>query len=169
MIVYEFGRCIMKRKKYFLIICIICLGLLLLAFIFLSDWNEDEDNPLLPIDKLAEQWRGKQDLPSSGETKEIIVPGFKTLVFMADTTKQDVNLYNPEDNDCLFKLTLLADEKELWKSGFIKPGDGYYNIELSEPLKAGEYSGKLQYQCYKEDGAQLNGAVVTFNLIVKEK
>lgn len=49
----------MKRKKYFLIICIICLGLLLLAFIFLSDWNEDEDNPLLPIDKLAEQWRGK--------------------------------------------------------------------------------------------------------------
>lgn len=108
-------------------------------------------------------------MPSSGETKEIIVPGFKTLVFMADTTKQDVNLYNPEDNDCLFKLTLLADEKELWKSGFIKPGDGYYNIELSEPLKAGEYSGKLQYQCYKEDGAQLNGAVVTFNLIVKEK
>lgn len=159
----------MKRKKSFLIMCILCVGLLLLAFIFLSGRDGNEDNPLLPIDKLAEQWKGKQDLPSSGKTKEIIVPGFKTLVFMADSTEQAVNLYNPEDNDCLFKLTLLADGKELWESGFIKPGDGYYNIELSEPLKVGEYSGKLQYRCYKENSAQLNGAVVTFNLIVKEK
>lgn len=38
---------------------------------------------------------------------------------------------------------------------------------MNEPLEVGEYNGKLQYQCYKEDGIQLNGAVVTFNLICK--
>ena len=158
----------MKRKKtYLIIICILIL--LLLAFIFLLNIG-DNDNPkrLLPIDEIAEKWHGKQDLPSKGETKEIVIPGFKTLVLIANSSEQSVNLCNPEENECLFKLTLFADDTELWKSGFIEPGDGYYNIEINELLEVGEYNGKLQYQCYKEDGTQLNGAVVTFNLIVKE-
>jgi len=158
----------MKRKKSFLII--ICfLILLLFAFIFLLNRGDNDNNKkLLPIDEIAEKWHGKQDLPSTGKTKEIIIPGFKTLVLIANSSEQAVNLCNPEENECRFKLTLFADDTELWESGFIEPGDGYYNIKMSEPLEVGKYNGKLQYQCYKEDGTQLNGAVVTFNLIVKE-
>ena len=158
----------MKRKKSFLII--ICfLLLLLLAFIFFFGRQGKIDNPLLPIDELAEKWKGNQDLPSEGENKQIDVPGFKSLVFVSNQTSQKVNFYNPSENDCLFKLTLYADDKQLWESGYIQPSDGYYDIEISDPLDVGEYEGKLIYQCYKEDGTQLNSAVVSFKLTAKEQ
>lgn len=158
----------MKKKKCFLIIiCIVVL--LLIAFIFLSGRKGREDNPLLPIDELAEKWNGNQDLPSEGKNKQIDVPGFKSLVFISNQTSQKVNFYNPSENDCLFKLTLYADDKQLWESGYIQPSDGYYDIEISNPLDVGEYEGKLIYQCYKEDGTQLNSAVVSFKLTVKEQ
>ena len=158
----------MKKKKCFLIILCIAI-LLLIAFIFLSGRQGKEDKPLLPIDELAEKWKGNQDLPSSGENKEIDVPGFKTLVFKAKQTSQKVNFYNPSENDCLFKLTLYADDKQLWESRYIQPNDGYYDIEINNSLDVGEYTGKLLYQCYKDDGIQLNSAVVTFKMIVKEQ
>lgn len=105
----------MKRKKSFLII--ICFALLLLfAFIFFFGRQGKIDNPLLPIDELAEKWKGNQDLPSGGENQEIDVPGFKTLVFRANQTSQKVNFYNPEENECLFKLKLYANDKQLWES-----------------------------------------------------
>ena len=139
------------------------------AFIFLSGRQGKEDKPLLPIDELAKKWKGNQDLSSSGENKEIDVPGFKTLVFKANQTSQKVNFYNPSENDCLFKLTLYADDKQLWESGYIQPNDGYYDIEINNSLDVGEYTGKLLYQCYKDDGTQLNSAVATFKMIVKEQ
>lgn len=158
----------MKKKKCFLIIiCIVIL--LLIAFIFLSGRKGETENPLLPIDELAEKWKGTQDLPSDGENKQIDVPGFKSLVFISNQTSQKVNFYNPSENDCLFKLTLYADDNQIWESGYIKPNDGYYDIELNESLNIGEYAGKLLYQCYKEDGTQLNSAVVSFKLTVKEQ
>lgn len=158
----------MKKKKCFLvIICIVIL--LLIAFIFLSGRKGKTENPLLPIDELAEKWKGNQDLPSEGENKQIDVPGFKSLVFISNQTSQKVNFYNPSENDCLFKLTLYADDKQLWESGYIQPSDGYYDIEISDPLDNGEYEGKLIYQCCKEDGTQLNSAVVSFKLTVKEQ
>lgn len=158
----------MKRKKSFLIK--ICFALLLLlAFIFFFGRQGKIDNPLLPIDELAEKWKGNQDLPSEGGNKQIDVPGFKSLVFISNQTSQKVNFYNPSENDCLFKLTLYADDKHLWESGYIQPSDGYYDIEISNPLDVGEYEGKLIYQCYKEDGTQLNSAVVSFKLTVKEQ
>lgn len=158
----------MKKKKTFLIIMFLVI-LLLMAFIFLFGRQRKTDNPLLPIDELAEKWKGNQDLPSNAENKEIDVPGFKTLVFNANQTSQKVNFYNPSENDCLFKLTLYADDKKLWESGYIQPNDGYYDIEISDPLNRGEYSGKLLYECFKDDGTQLNSAVVTFKMIVKEQ
>lgn len=158
----------MKRKKSFLIILLFVI-LLLIAFIFLFNRQGKTDNLLLPIDKLAEKWKGDQDLPTNGENKEIDIPGFKTLVFYTNQTSQKVNFYNPKENDCLFKLTLYADDKQLWESGYIQPNDGYYDIEISDSLNVGEYTGKLLYQCYKDDGTQLNSAVVTFKLIVKEQ
>lgn len=158
----------MKKKKCFLIIiCIVIL--LLIAFIFLSGRKGKTENPLLQIDELAEKWKGNQDLPSEGENKQIDVPGFKSLVFISNQTSQKVNFYNPSENDCLFKLTLYADDKQLWESGYIQPSDGYYDIEISDPLDNGEYEGKLIYQCCKEDGTQLNSAVVSFKLTVKEQ
>lgn len=118
---------------------------------------------------MVEKLKGNKDLPSGGENQEIDVSGFKTLVFRANQPSQKVNFYNLEENECLFKLAIYTNDKQLWKSGYIQSSDGYYNIEIRDPLDVGEYEGKLIRQCYKEDETQLNSAVVSFKLTAKEK
>ncbi len=158
----------MKKKSIYISIIVILLLLLIgAAWYFLH--NQSVDKPSLPTDSNAVEYEGDKPtnrLPNG--QKGIAIPGFDTLVFSANQTNQRVNFFNPDSNDCLFLMTLYIDDKPLWKSGYCKPGTGYYDIELSEPLKAGEYSAYLKMQCFKEDGTVLNGAKVEFDITVQE-
>lgn len=150
----------MKKKSIYISIIVILLLLLIgAAWYFLH--NQSVDKLSLPTDSNAVEYEGDKPtnrLPNG--QKGIAIPGFDTLVFTANQTNQRVNFFNPDSNDCLFLMTLYIDDKPLWKSGYCKPGTGYYDIELSESLKAGEYSAYLKVQCFKEDGTVLNGARV---------
>ena len=67
------------------------------------------------------------------------------------------------------KMSLYADDVELWcNEDYLAPGKGYYEIEVDNMPAVGDYAGKLQIKCYTEDGTELNGAVVIFDLLVKE-
>ena len=161
-----------KKKK----VSIIILLLLLLVGIFIfwgtkSNVDNDNSNPisLLIPDKDAEKWNGKQELPQSGSSEEVAIPGIKSLVCYAGQTKQKVNLYNPEENSALLRMSIYADNQELWKSGYIEPGNGYYNIDLKKKLDIGVYDGTLLVECFLEDGTVCNQAKVKFDLIVEEK
>lgn len=159
----------MKKKKYIYISIIVILLLLLIGAVIYIICNPCSDKPLLPTDTNAVEYDGNKPtnrLPNG--QKGIAIPGFDTLVFFANQTKQRVNFFNPDSNDCLFLMTLYVDDKPLWKSGYCKPGTGYYDIELSEPLKAGEYSAYLKVECFKEDGTVLNGAKVEFEITAQE-
>lgn len=159
----------MKKKKYIYIFIIVILLLLLIGAVWYILCNQPENKPSLPTDTNAVEYEGDKPtnrLPNG--QKGIAIPGFDTLVFSANQTKQRVNFFNSDSNDCLFLMTLYVDDKPLWVSGYCKPGTGYYDIELSEPIKAGEYSAFLKVQCFKEDSTALNGAKVEFNLIVQE-
>lgn len=157
-----------KRKRIYITVIILLLLLLIGAIIYIF-CNQPNDSPELPTDENAVTWDGEQKVPKlQNGQKGIAIPGFDTLVFTANQTNQRVNFFNPDSNDCLFLMTLYIDDKPLWKSGYCKPGTGYYDIELSEPLKAGEYSAYLKVQCFKEDGTVLNGAKVEFDITVQE-
>lgn len=157
-----------KRKRIYIFLIILLLLLLLGAIIYIL-CNQANSSPELPTDENAVVWEGEQKVPRlpNGQ-KGIAIPGFDTLVFSANQTHQKVNFFNPDNNDCLFLMTLYADGKQLWKSGYCKPGMGYYDIEISEPLKAGKYSAYLKVQCFKEDGTALNGAKVEFDITAQE-
>lgn len=158
-----------KKRKRLYIVAITLLLLLLIGAIIYILCNQANSSPELPTDENAVVWEGEQKVPRlpNGQ-KGIAIPRFDTLVFSANQTNQRVNFFNPDSNDCLFLMTLCIDDKPLWKSGYCKPGTGYYDIELSEPLKAGEYSAYLKVQCFKEDGTVLNGAKVEFDITVQE-
>lgn len=72
----KLGGVIVKRKRSFFIIICFALLLLWLLYFFWTWGGNDNNKKLLPIDEIAEKWHGKQDLLSTGETKEIIIPGF---------------------------------------------------------------------------------------------
>ena len=158
------------KKKYIIIIsAIVCVLLLLSGFLIFRSCDKDEPNtPSLPQDSNAVDWNGQQQLPgASGQAGKICIPGFDSLVFLAGQTKQKVNFYNPAANkDRLFLMTLFIEDSVYWKSGYCPSGSGYYDIELSEPLLEGEYSGYLKIQVFKTDGTEVNGAKVAFNLLV---
>ena len=161
----------MNKKKRFIYISIIFVLLLCLILLLLKCCHspETEQPPNLTLDNDAVSWQGEQPLQNAKtDKKEIAIPGFTSLVFTANQTAQKVNFYNPESNNCLFLFQLIIDDSILWESGYCPPGNGYYNIELTEPLQNGEYNGLLKIQCFRETGEQLNGASVKFDLIVQE-
>lgn len=158
----------MKKKLKFIIL----LLLLICVFIFPALCGDGElSNPLsfLKPDESADEWNGEQELPQAGTTETVLVPGFDNLVCYADQTSQKVNFYNPQENSCLMRMTLYADKQELWKSGYIEPGRGYYNIELKKPLTAGRYNGILLVECFLNDGTECNAVKVEFIIDVEDK
>lgn len=157
-----------KKKKRFLIIMFLLL--LLICIIILFSFGRSPENILLPSDENAEEWNGKQNLPNGAksETKTIKIPGFDSLAFTAGQKEQKVNFFNPEENDCLFRMTLFVDDKQYWQSGYVEPGKGYYNITLDDTLESGDYNAYLLVECFKEEGKTLNSAKVEFKMKVVE-
>ena len=161
-------------KIYKILFAIIIILLLVNLFLILLPANGNRGGQTnLSTDDNAERWNGEQELPKSSlsETPAIAIPGFNEMVFIANQRTQDVNFYNPEINNCLFLMSLYVDEELLWQSGYIKPGDCYYQIELNKGLEASTNfkNGCLRIQCYKPDGTVLNSAKINFNLLVIEK
>lgn len=158
----------MKKKKTFLIIMILLLLLICVAILF--SFGRSPENILLPSDKNAEEWNGKQNLPNGAksESKTIKIPGFDSLAFTAGQKEQKVNFFNPEENDCLFRMTLFVDDKQYWQSGYVEPGKGYYNITLDDTFESGNYNAYLFVECFKEEGKALNSAKVEFQMKVVE-
>ena len=94
-----------NKKLKFLMIVVILLAIILCFSLSLCH-NADNNNKRLDNDENAVQWNGKQTLPTgNGEiAKAIEIPGFNELTFVANQTIQQVNFYNPENNDCYFQV-----------------------------------------------------------------
>ena len=94
------------------------------------------------------------------------------MTFKADAAEQAVNLYNPKQNTCYFKMSLyLKDDTKLWESNLVEPGKGIYEMELLQSLPAGSYEDAiLKYECFAMDEKQtpLNGSEIKLTLKVME-
>lgn len=158
----------MQNKRILYIISPIVIFALL--WCFRSCGNADT-LPNIQLDGNAVNWQGNQQLPHAAQdVKGYAVTGFKSLVFTADEITQKVNFVNPECNiDYLFKMSLIVDECTLWESsGYCPAGQGYYSIDLSEPLPVGSYMGYLKLEVITTEGRQCSGAKIEFKLIVQE-
>lgn len=123
------------------------------------------------LDTGAEDWTGERSVYTGEKNTDTIdIPGYGSLTLKADDKEQTVNLYNPEQNTCYFRMTLrLSDGTQLWQSGLVEPGKGIYDITLAETLPAGAYEDAvLQYECFAMDDEQtpLNGSEIKLTLNV---
>lgn len=158
-----------KRKTW--IILIFLLLLLLLCGGLFAYHNSNQSQPILPdLDSNAVNWVGKQELENVGRDSggTISIPCFESLVFAANEKNQKVNLYNPEQNNCYFVITLIVGENTLYQSKMIPPGTGFYEIELTDVLTVGEYAATIVYECYSiDDLSPMNGGAFHFDVHVK--
>lgn len=104
------------------------------------------------------------------ESDKITIPGFESMTIKAGETKATTHLYNPEDNNCYFEISIILknSESEIYQSKLIKPGQNLYEIELDRAMSKGTYDAVLHYNTYTTDGSYtpLNGANVPFELVV---
>lgn len=138
-----------------------------------NNWFGQEKPAAAEVDDTAEDWTGNQGTYTGKKNTDTIdIPGFDTMNLKADVTEQSVNLYNPEQNTCYMKMTLLlSDGTKLWESKLIEPGKAVYDLTLAQTLSAGEYKdATLKYECYKMDEEQtpLNGSDIKLTINVME-
>ena len=165
-----FGGASKLKKKYIILVLLLLITGIFIFSMICGDNNIPNPLFFLPPDQDAEEWNGNQELPQSGRNEEVIVPGFDSLVCYADQTKQKVNFYNPEENSCLMRMTLYANQQKIWSNdGYLEPGKGYYEIDLSESLSSGTYDGTLLVECYLADGTKCNAVKVEFRLQMEDK
>ena len=130
---------------------------------------------------------GKTDKPKNDYSNiemnpNISIPGYESLDFKAGKKKQSVNFYNPEENTCYFRISLVlkenggsetgsegdADEDILWTSDLVKPGEEVKSIKLDKELDSGDYPAILKYECFSlKDETPLNGSNVELILEVR--
>lgn len=158
------------NRERFLTAAVILILILVIIFLGFKSCGM-ADNQNLKLDDEAVNWNGKQELPKAkldGDIPAIAIPGFDSITFISNQTKQKVNFYNPEINDCYFLMTLVIDDEEVWQSGNVAPGKGYYEIELNRTYPVTQANGVLRIRCFKENGAELNSAAVKFSIYFKE-
>lgn len=157
-----------KKRKIVGIICIVAgVTALLVVLFFIFFGSELFLNPKYDFEP-------EQSVNSSSSldaVDSISIPGMESMTISADTKNVSVNLYNPQNNNCYFEISIILDDgnKEIYKSKLIKPGQQLYEIELEQKLDKGTYNATLHYSTYTTDGnyTPLNGANVPFKIIAK--
>ncbi|MFC0616219.1 tRNA (uracil-5-)-methyltransferase [Enterococcus faecalis] len=156
----------MKQKKLFIIVlCIIIFTSLITTYCFYRYSSKKQE-----VDSNAVDWVNKKNKDTHEITRNIEIPGFSELNMLANEIKQPISFYNPEVNECYFKITLLTkDGEKLWQSKLIEPGKGMHEIDLEKKLSAGTYeNAKIKYECFTLDESQspLNGSEIEITLNV---
>lgn len=157
----------------YVIVALLVLMVLLLTALLVRGCNKSTVTGGMSVESGAEDYTGdRPTYTGKKNTDTIDIPGYASLRFQAGVTTQAVNLHNPEQNSCYFRMSLLlADGTELWRSDLVEPGKAVYQIELNQPLEAGTYEDAiLKYECFAMDDAQspLNGSEIELDLIVLE-
>ena len=154
-----------------LLLALILVGGGIFVGINWKHWFGEKEIPAAAeVDEDAQDYTGDREVyQGEKNTDTIDIPGFEAINLKAGTTEQSVNLYNPEQNTCYFKMSLiLADGTVLWESDLVALGKAIYDLTLTEALDAGEYA--LKYECFAMDEAQtpLNGSEIKLTLHVLE-
>lgn len=113
----------------FVIIVITTVYLVVVSRTFINDIVNDDISSGI-------KWSGNsitvnRDKPE----KYIAIPCFTDMNFIANQTSQKVNIYNPEDNECIMNFSIvLSDGTAIWESDNTHPGYGFHDIELTQTL-----------------------------------
>lgn len=108
--------------------------------------------------------------PYSGEQDYIKIPAIESLSLKANQISQTVNLENPAENNCFFKISVfLSDGTMIYQSDLIKPEDKISEINLIQKLERGIYSDCLiVYDCFSlDDETALNSAEIRIKIYSK--
>ena len=154
-----------RKKRQWIILAAVLVILAAAAGLFLTfgTRRENPDGKGIVLEEGAEDWDGEMKDMSEGQTG-IKIPGYGEITVPTGETTWKITLANPEENTCYFKYTVTIDDSEtpIYESDLIEPGKAVREVEVTEPLEAGDYEIHLNISTYAmdEELTPLNGAVV---------
>lgn len=152
----------MKSKR---IITVIAFSVLLILLIFLL-LRSCSDGQSSTTPKQSEQ-KTLDFTPYDYTGDRITIPAVTGINFKANQLTQSVDLSNPAQNACYFRLSLyLSDDTLIWQSDLIAPSETITEITLMQKLDSGLYRNcKLVYDCFDlDDQTPLNSANVQLEI-----
>lgn len=103
------------------------------------------------------------------DPNHIAIPGYKEILMNAGTDTAYVALWNPPNNPCYFKFTIvnLENEKVLYQSKLIMPGKAVTEIKFNQTIAEGKYPIEIKIDTFSLDDKEvsLNGGVSKAELI----
>lgn len=160
----------MKKKEMGVIAIVITIGLLI-ALVIHSSWIRmdkiNNNGMLFQLEDEAVALSDAEVFHKELPTEGIQIPGYANMTFTQNETAQNMLLYNPEGNNCLFQYHIKLDGQIIYDSQYIEPGTGIEQIELTRGLEAGEYQLEIQIDTYQIDTHEaMNNAIVYADLKV---
>lgn len=153
-----------NKKKYIFLLALLTIAISVLVCLYIFGSRTDTQ----PVSS-GIRWDGNNiTVARDKNEKYIAIPCFTDLSFHANQTAQKVNIYNPEENECIMDFSIvLSDGTVIWESGDTYPGYGFHDIE-SKPLSSGTYEARIITRCFTIDKkSELNGSSFKFKINVK--
>ena len=155
-----------KKNAVYLATSLILLSITILSLIVVCLNKCSNDKPAVSS---GIKWDGNNITASrDSDKKYIAIPCFTDLSFRANQTTQKVNIYNPEENECIMDFSMvLSDGTVVWETDNTYPGYGFHDIVLTKPLPSGIYEAQLITRCFTMDKkSELNGSSFKFKIKV---
>lgn len=155
-----------KKNVTYLAMSLILLAITVLSLIVVCLNKCSNDKPYVSS---GIKWDGNNITVNHDKNeKYIAIPCFTDLTFRANQTAQRVNIYNPEENECIMDFSIvLSDGAVIWETDNTRPGYGFHDIELTKPLSSGVYEARLITRCFTMDKkSELNGSSFKFKIKV---
>jgi len=150
-----------KREKMIIMILLLVILIILVLLLF-KCCSHREPPPSDSTNTTTSENKTLDFIPAEGEGNgNITIPGITGIYLKPGVINQTVDFYNPEKNNCLFKISVyLSNDCLLYQSDYIKPGEHLTNINLNVKLEKGIYQNcLLLYECFSLDGkTQYNGS-----------
>ena len=110
--------------------------------------------------------------PENWDPTKILVPAYPDWNMKAGTDVVYAALYNPEENPCYFRFTVILEESKetLYQSGLVEPGSAVTEIPLPRQMEEGTYPVVVKIDSYslKDHKERLNGAEVSTRIVAIE-
>ena len=165
-----------KNKKHKVIIILLIATVILLAGALVTVYIiSNQPKEVTAPDsagvggEIVDNWDPNIDNEPTRGVDDAIIPGYGNAEMIAGDTTLTLSIGNPSENTVGLYATLIVDDKQLYRSPLLKPGQGIKSIPLNETLKKGKYDAYVLYQIVDLDkpDTKLNSVRSALDLIVK--
>ena len=154
-----------KRNKRVIIVLLTAFIIILILLLLLRSCQSGKPPP--KVNDTTTESKTLDFVPNNETSQSIIIPGVNGINLKSNQLEQKVDFYNPDKNNCYFRITLyLSDDTLIWQSNLIEPSKHIIEIKLNQALQRGLYRNcRLVYDCYTlDEKSPLNGGQVKLEI-----